>query len=176
MMTGVGAAGVATTDMLLARRRARHHRLRPAGRAPSPAGPTSGRRRPRSPSGRTREASPARADEALAGADVFIGLSGPGRRHSRDGDRVDGRRRDRLRDGEPDARRSLPEEIEGSRPSSRPAAPTTRTRSTTCSRSRASSAARLDVRASTINEEMKLAAAEAIAGGRQARRARARST
>ena len=43
------------------------------------------------------------ADEVLAGADVFLGLSAPGA-VSRAGDRADGRRRDRLRDGQPDAR------------------------------------------------------------------------
>ena len=45
VLTGVGAAGVATTDMLLARRRARHHRLRPAGRDPPRPRPTSARGR-----------------------------------------------------------------------------------------------------------------------------------
>ena len=43
------------------------------------------------------------ADEALAGADVFIGLS-DARRGQRGRDPAHGRPRDRLRDGEPDAR------------------------------------------------------------------------
>jgi hypothetical protein len=44
-----------------------------------------------------------------------------------------------------------------------PGARTTRTRSTTCSRSRASSEAALDVRAREITQEMELAAARALA-------------
>ena len=42
------------------------------------------------------------ADEVLAGADVYLGLSVPGA-VSRAGIERDGRRRDRLRDGKPDA-------------------------------------------------------------------------
>ena len=48
-------------------------------------------------------------------------------------------------------------------PSSRPGAPTTRTRSTTCSRSPASSAARSTSAPSTITEGMKVAAGHALA-------------
>ena len=67
----------------------------------------------------------------------------------------------------------VPEEIAGPRRGrSRPAAPTTRTRSTTCSRFPGVFRGALDVRARAITEEMKLAAAHAIAAvvGRRARR------
>ena len=112
VVTGVGAAGVAVTKMLLAAGVARRHRLRPARRrlrrpARALAG-EGGVRRADEPA----RASQARADEALAGADVFIGLSRPGRRLGR-------RRSARWRTTRSSSRwrtrrpRSLPEEIEG---------------------------------------------------------------
>ena len=83
------------------RRRARHRRLRPGTARSTAAGRGSTCRRreyaeltnPRSVRGT--------ADEVLAGADVFIGVSAPGavRRRAR----ADGDGRDRLRDGQPDA-------------------------------------------------------------------------
>ena len=102
VITGVGAAGVASTDMLLGlgvrdiigcdRKGALH-----LGR--DDLGPWKNAFAERT----NPEGFAGTADEALAGADVFIGLSGPGA-VTRDGIAVDGRRRDRLRDGEPDAR------------------------------------------------------------------------
>ena len=107
VVTGVGAAGVAVTKMLLAagvrdivgcdREGAVYART-----AGSRTG--QGRVRRRSP---TRAASAGTADEALAGADVFIGCLAAGRGHRR-GRPLDGRRRDRLRDGQPDARGACP--------------------------------------------------------------------
>ena len=67
--------------------------------------------------------------------------------------------RDRVRDGEPDARGRCPRRSRSASPWSRPAAPTTRTRSTTCSPSPASSAARSTSAPRAITEGMKLAAA-----------------
>ena len=80
-------------------------------------------------------------NDVLEGADLFIGLSGPGLvdAESLAGDEP---RRDRLRDGQPDARgdaRGRRPVTSGSWPR---AAPTTRIRSTTSSPSPASSAAR----------------------------------
>ena len=99
--------------MLLAAGVARRHRLRPR-RAPSTAGApdldaVEGRvRRAR----RTRAASRGTADEALAGADVFIGLSGPGavtrRRRSRS--MADGAIVFAMANPTPEV---MPEEIEG---------------------------------------------------------------
>ena len=101
------------------------------------------------------------ADEALAGADVFIGLSAPGavtRRRRRD----DGRGRDRLRDGEPDpgghARGDRgPRRVVATGRSDYPNQINNVLAFPGIFRGA------LDVRASAINEEMKLAAAEAIA-------------
>ena len=161
VLTGVGAAGVATTDMLLGlgvryvigcdRQGAIH-----LGR--DDLGPWktlfAERTNPEGFSGT--------ADEALAGADVFIGLSGPGRGHRATGSPrwPTARSSSRWRTRRPRWRRRR---SRGSPPSSRPGAPTTRTRSTTCSPSPAIFRGALDVRASAINEEMKLAAAHAIA-------------
>ena len=158
-----GAAGVATTDMLLAAGVRDIDRLRPPGRA---------LRRPRPTSARAKAAfaerhEPARAsrgtaDEALAGADVFIGLSGAGRRHARRRSRrwPTARSSSRWRTRRP---RSLPEEIEGL------AAVVATGRSDYPNQINNVLAfpgvfrGALDVRASAITEEMKLAAAEAIA-------------
>ena len=101
------------------------------------------------------------ADDALAGADVFIGLSQPGA-VTVEGDSLDGRRRDRLRDGQPDPG-GAPEEIEGS------AAVIGTGRSDYPNQINNVLAfpgvfrGALDVRATAITEGMKLAAAEAIA-------------
>ena len=137
VITGVGAAGIATSDILLHagrenvigcdRRRRRH---RGAGLTPREGG-FAERTNPDDEQGS--------ADEVLAGADVFIGLSGPGavtrgvRTMAKDAIVF------AMANPTPEV---APEEIEVRRPSSGRAAPTTRTRSTTCSRSRASSAAR----------------------------------
>ena len=141
VIVGAGAAGVACTKILLA-----------AGR---PARSSAATARARIHRGREGLDADKRwyaehtnprgcagtADEALDGADVFIGLSGPGRRLGRrrcarwPTTRSSSRwptRRPRCR-----RRRST-----ATSRWSRPAAPTTRTRSTTCSRSPASSAAR----------------------------------
>jgi malate dehydrogenase (oxaloacetate-decarboxylating)(NADP+) len=57
-----------------------------------------------------------------------------------------------------------PPDAKAARPtrSSPPAGRTIRTRSTTCSASRSSFRGALDVRATTINDEMKIAAAQAL--------------
>ena len=143
------------------RGRARHHRLRPAGRDP-PRARRTWRRAKAAFAERTNPSGFAgTADEALAGADVFIGLSGPGA-VTRDGDRVDGGRRDRLRDGEPDAR-------SGAGGDRGPRAVVATGRSDYPNQINNVLAfpgifrGALDVRASAINEEMELAAAEAIA-------------
>ena len=162
VVTGVGAAGVATTKMLLAAGVARRDRLRPPRRALR--GPPGSRRAEGGVRG--ADTNPRRLagtpDDALAGADVFIGLSGPGAV-------IGGRHRARW----PTARSSSRWRIRRPRSprrrsrawlrSSAPAARTTRTRSTTCSRSPGSSAAPSTSAPATITEAMKLAAAHAIA-------------
>jgi malate dehydrogenase (oxaloacetate-decarboxylating) len=161
VVVGVGAAGVATTDMLLGlgvrdvvgcdRRGALH-----AGR--DDLGPWKGayasRTNPRDFRGS--------AEEALAGADVFIGLSGPGA-VSRDAiaSMADGAIVFAMSNPTPEV---MPEEVEGL--------------ATVIATGRSDYPNQinnvlafpgvfrgaLDVRASEINEEMKLAAAHAIAG------------
>jgi malate dehydrogenase (oxaloacetate-decarboxylating) len=160
VVTGVGAAGIATTDMLLAAgtsdiigcdrtgalctgredlgpwKAAFAERTNPTGFAGS-------------------------ADEALAGADVFIGLSGPGA-ITRQGvaSMADGAIVFAMANPTPEV---PPEEIEGL------AAVVATGRSDYPNQINNVLAfpgifrGALDVRASTINEEMKLAAAEAIA-------------
>ena len=108
LVVGLGAAGVAVTKILLAGRRARHHRLRLARASSAPTradyldGSMNAIKRwyaettnPESLHGRARPTS-------IDGMDLFIGLSGarvmPPRR-SRGCARRDG-----LRDGQPDAR------------------------------------------------------------------------
>ena len=85
-MVGLGAAGIAVTRMLLQVGVARHHRLRHA-RARSTSGATTGTRCTRSSAGtprtRTRERRNGGPADVLEGADLFIGLSGPGRRSRR---------------------------------------------------------------------------------------------
>ena len=102
--------------------------------------------------------------EAMDGADVFFGLSVKGALTPSHGE-VDGDEPDHLRHGQSRSRdhagggrqRSAPT------PSWRPAAPTIPTRSTTSSASPTSSAARSTCAPRTINDEMKIAAAEALA-------------
>jgi len=160
VMTGVGAAGVATTDMLLAAgvrdiigcdRKGALHRGR------DDMGPWKAayaeRTNPSNFSGS--------ADEALAGADVFIGLSGPGA-ITREG--VASMAGDAIvfamANPTPEV---APEEIEGL------AAVVATGRSDYPNQINNVLAfpgifrGALDVRASAINEEMKLAAAQAIA-------------
>ncbi len=160
VITGVGAAGVATTDMLLAAgvrniigcdRKGALHRGR------DDLGPWKAafaeRTNPDNFSGTP--------DEALAGADVFIGLSGPGA-ISRDGiaAMADGAIVFAMANPTPEV---APEEIEGL------AAIVATGRSDYPNQINNVLAfpgifrGALDVRASQINEEMKLAAAEAIA-------------
>ena len=104
-MVGLGAAGIAVTRMLLQVGRRRDHRLRHPRRdlrrarrlgrdAPAEA-LVRREHEPRAPPG-----GPA---DVLEGADLFIGLSGPGRDRGR-GPRPHERRRDGVRDGEPRAR------------------------------------------------------------------------
>jgi malate dehydrogenase (oxaloacetate-decarboxylating) len=160
VMTGVGAAGVATTDMLLAAgvrdiigcdRKGALHRGR------DDLGPWKAafaeRTNPNNFSGTP--------DEALTGADVFIGLSGPGA-ISRDGiaAMADGAIVFAMANPTPEV---APEEIEGL------AAIVATGRSDYPNQINNVLAfpgifrGALDVRASQINEEMKLAAAQAIA-------------
>ena len=102
MMTGVGAAGIATADILLhagARNvigADRERRRLPRPRRPHAAKAAFAERS--NPDGEQGT-----ADELLAGADVFIGLSAPGA-VSAAGVAHDGEGRDRLRDGQPDPR------------------------------------------------------------------------
>ena len=115
-------------------------RLRPRGRRLSRARRGCTRTRPRSPSGRTPTtcaAAPTRRSRARTSSSA----SPRRRRHVR-GRADDGGGRDRLRDGEPDARGPAGGARRRRRRHRDRAAPTTRTRSTTCSRSPASSAAR----------------------------------
>jgi malate dehydrogenase (oxaloacetate-decarboxylating) len=160
VMTGVGAAGVACTDILLhagvrdiigCDRHGALHRGR------DDLGPWKGayveRTNPRGFAGT--------ADEALAGADVFIGLSGPGA-ITRDGvaSMASGAIVFAMANPTPEVQ---PEEIEGL------AAVVATGRSDYPNQINNVLAfpgifrGALDVRASRINEEMKLAAAEAIA-------------
>ena len=160
VVTGAGAAGSATARMLPPRAPARSSAA--TGRARST--PAARSRPVQRRAGRRHE--PARfrgsADEALAGADVYIGLSGPGA-VSVDGIRSMADGRDRLRDGQPDARdHAGGDRGPRRRRRHRPLA-TTRTRSTTCSPSPGIFRGALDVRATAINEDMKLAAARALA-------------
>jgi malate dehydrogenase (oxaloacetate-decarboxylating) len=160
VLTGVGAAGIATTDMLLAAgvrdiigcdRHGALHRGR------DDLGPWktvfAERTNPNDFAGT--------ADEALAGADVFIGLSGPGA-ISREGveSMADGAIVFAMANPTPEV---APEEIEGL------VAVVATGRSDYPNQINNVLAfpgifrGALDVRASEINEEMKLAAAEAIA-------------
>ena len=103
VVVGAGAAGIACTDIMLAQgvgdvivcNRARRD-LRRRARASTPSAR-------RSPSARTRAACAARPTRCWRGADVLIGLSGPGAVTAA-GVRAMAAGRDRLRDGEPGAR------------------------------------------------------------------------
>jgi malate dehydrogenase (oxaloacetate-decarboxylating) len=159
-MTGVGAAGVAVTEMLLSAgvqemigfdRQGALYAGRPDLNPWKAA--FAGKTNPKRFVGT--------ADEALAGADVFIGLSGPGA-ISRDGVAAmnEGAIVFAMANPVPEV---APEEIEGL------AAVVATGRSDYPNQINNVLAfpgvfrGALDVRASTINEEMKLAAAEAIA-------------
>src|SRR5439155_11930421 len=160
VLTGVGAAGVATTDMLLASgvraivgcdRKGALHRGR------SDLGPWKAAFAERTnPDGFSGS-----ADEALDGADVFIGLSGPGA-VTREG--IASMAEDAIVFAMANPTPEVPpEEIEGL------AAVVATGRSDYPNQINNVLAfpgvfrGALDVRASTINEEMKLAAAEAVA-------------
>ncbi len=118
-----------------------HHDVRPQGRdLPGPRGPELDQDEMAEVTNLSRKAGT--LADMLVGADVFIGVSAPGYRHDRDGqDHEQGR--DHLRLREPDAG-DLPgrRRRRAAQGSFRPAAATIRTRSTTCSPSPASSAAR----------------------------------
>jgi malate dehydrogenase (oxaloacetate-decarboxylating) len=160
VLTGVGAAGIATTDMLLTTGARniigcdREGALR-AGRGE--LGPWKAAYAERT----NPEGFEGTADEALAGADVFIGLSGPGA-VTRDAvaTMADGAIVFAMANPTPEV---PPEEIEGL------AAVIATGRSDYPNQINNVLAfpgvfrGALDVRASTINEEMKLAAAQAIA-------------
>ena len=161
VVVGAGAAGVACAEIILA------HGVGDlivcdiegalyAGR-PGPRPRARGARRAHEPAA----ASAAWPTTCCAGADVLIGVSGPGA-VSAAAVRTMAPRRDRLRDGQPGARGPARGGPRRRRDHGHRAARTTRTRSTTCSPSPASSAARSTSARSTINEEMKLAAARAI--------------
>jgi malate dehydrogenase (oxaloacetate-decarboxylating) len=160
VMTGVGAAGVATTDMLLAAgvrdiigcdRQGALYRGRPDLSASK-----ADYAERTNPEGFTGS-----ADKALAGADVFVGVSGPGA-VTRDAiaSMSDGAIVFAMSNPTPEV---MPEEIDGL------AAVIATGRSDYPNQINNVLAfpgvfrGALDVRASTINEEMKLAAAEAIA-------------
>jgi malate dehydrogenase (oxaloacetate-decarboxylating) len=160
VLTGVGAAGVATTEMLLhagvreiigCDRRGALHRGR------DDLGPWKARFAERT----NPDDFAGTADEALAGADVYIGLSGPAA-VSRDAiaSMAEGAVVFAMANPTPEV---SPEEIEGL------AAVVATGRSDYPNQINNVLAfpgifrGALDVRASTINEEMKLAAAEAIA-------------
>jgi len=160
VLTGVGAAGVATTDMLL-HAGVRHiigcDRQGALHRGRHDLGPWKTAYAERT----NPDDFAGSADEALAGADVFIGLSGPGA-VSRDAiaSMADGAVVFAMANPTPEI---PPEEIEGL------AAVIATGRSDYPNQINNVLAfpgifrGALDVRASTINEEMKLAAAEAIA-------------
>jgi malate dehydrogenase (oxaloacetate-decarboxylating) len=160
VLTGVGAAGVATTDMLL------HAGVRDIIGCDRRGALYPGRENlgpwKAALAERTNPAGFAgTADEALAGADVYIGLSGPGA-VTRDGiaSMADGAIVFAMANPTPEV---PPEEIEGL------AAVVATGRSDYPNQINNVLAfpgifrGALDVRASAINEEMKLAAAEAIA-------------
>ena len=165
VVSGAGASAIACANFYVAARRAA--RERHAGRL-ARASSTQGRERGHEPP--TRRGSRARTTarrtlaDAMRGADVFLGLSKAGTVHARDAE-DDGEAAAHLRARQPRSGDQLPRREGGAprRASSRPGAATSRTRSTTCSASRTSSAARSTCAPRTINEEMKIAAARALA-------------
>ena len=82
VMLGLGAAGIACTKMMLAARRHRHHRLRPARRHLDRPRRLRLRRDAGDQAVVRRDDQPGAAqggpNDVLEGADLFIGLSGPG--------------------------------------------------------------------------------------------------
>ena len=140
VVSGAGAAGVAVTRILLEagitdiavldRRGALH-----SGRAGPDPGQAGARPRHRRPTGRRGTLA-----DVMAGADAYLGVSGGtvpeevGRQH--------GRRTPSSSGWPTRTRRCTPRSPTGTRGSWPPAAPTSRTRSTTCWPSRGSSAAR----------------------------------
>ena len=116
-------------------------------------------------------------DDAIAGADIFLGLSGPGTM-TQAMVRSMGAKPIILALSRTRRPRSCPRmrSPHGPMRLSQPGAPTIRTRSTTCSASRSSSGARSDCGATEINTAMKLACVRAIAdlGDRRILRCRGR--
>ena len=167
VLTGAGAAGIAIDADPASRRGGEDRRLRPSGGALYRGREglnqrEGGVRRAR----RTRAGCTGTADELLAGADVFIGLSGPGAVSA------EGVRRWPTRAIVFAMANPTPEvDARGDRGLRRrdraPAAPTTRTRSTTCSRSPGVFRGALDVRARDDHRGMELAAAHALAASSQ---------
>ncbi len=160
VITGVGAAGVATTDMLIGlgvRLIVGCDRMGALHSGRDDLGPWKAAYAERT----NPEQFTGSADQALAGADVFIGLSGPGA-VSRDGiaSMAEGAVVFAMSNPTPEV---MPEEIEGL------AAVVATGRSDYPNQINNVLAfpgvfrGALDVRASAINEEMKLAAAHAIA-------------
>ena len=162
VVQGAGAAGVAVARILLDGRRRATSRSSTARACSTPSAPTSPRSRRRWPATPpTTSAVAASLADVMAGADVYIGVSGG--TVPEEVVAVDGRRRDHLRPGQPDARGAPRRRRTATRGSWPPAAPTSPTRSTTCSPSPASSAGAFDVHATAITEGMKVAAAAALA-------------
>ena len=180
LVIGLGAAGVAVTKILLDGRRAPRHRRRLARRGAHRARGLPRRlderdqalvRRGHQP----RAAAPAAPADVIDGMDLFIGLSGRAR-HAARGARAHGARRDGLRDGQPEPRGHA-RGGRAVRAASWPrGARTTPTRSTTCSPSPASSAARSTCARAAITEEMKVAAARGDRRHRRRRPSCARTT
>jgi malate dehydrogenase (oxaloacetate-decarboxylating) len=160
VMTGAGAAGVATTDMLLAsgvRNVIACDRQGALHAAREDLGPWKTAFADRT----NPEGFRGTADEALAGADVFIGLSGPGA-ITREGvaSMADGAIVFAMANPTPEV---APEEIEGLVQVVATGRSDYPNQINNVLAFPGVFRGALDVRASAINEEMKLAAAEAIA-------------
>ena len=159
VVSGAGAAGVAVHQDP-ARRRDRRHR---GGRLPRHlhTGRTDLTPIKRQLAGDTNLAGHTGSlVEALAGADVFLGLSAGSVPEPAIASMAPKSIVFSLANPDPEMH---PDARRGTRRSSPPAAATSRTRSTTCWPSPASSAGAFDARATSITERMKLAAADALA-------------
>ena len=138
VVVGAGAAGVACTDIMLAQGVGDVVVCNRRGALYAGAEHLDAERAALAE--RTNRAASRHADEVLAGADVLLGLSGPGAVSAAECARW---RPTRSSSRWPTRRpRCSPRRSATTSRSWRPGAPTTPTRSTTCSRSRASSRAR----------------------------------